>query len=365
MNTALQFLAGLVLLVLGAELLIRGASRLAIGIGITPLVVGLTVVAYGTSMPEAAVSVESALAGTPDLALGNVIGSNIFNVLAILGLSAVIAPLQISSQLVRSDVPIMIGTSVLLVLFCLNATIGRAEGVALLVLMVTYTVLVVRLGRRTAAERAAAENAGAPLPTRGALFRNLGLLLLGLMLLLAGARWLVASAVAVATVLGISPLVIGLTIVAAGTSLPELATSVAATARGQREIAVGNVVGSNIFNVLFVLGSAAALAPEGLRVPASALTFDLPVMLAVAIACLPIFFTGYCIERWEGAVFLAFYVAYTTYLVLHGVEHEAAPVVRSVMASFVAPITGLTVALIAWREWRSMRAGRRRKPFGR
>jgi cation:H+ antiporter len=357
---ALQFVAGLVLLVVGAETLVRGASRLATAAGVTPLVVGLTVVAYGTSMPEAAVSIQAALAGNADLALGNVIGSNVFNVLAILGASALISPLQISTQLVRSDVPIMIGTAVLLFVLCLNATLGRAEGVALLVIMITYTILVLRVGRR-----GATPSAPTPLQPRTPVARNLGMLLLGFVLLLLGARWLVDSAVAVATVLGISPLVIGLTIVAAGTSLPELATSVAATARGQREIAVGNVVGSNIFNVLLVLGSAAALAPNGIHVPASALAFDLPVMVAVSIACLPIFFTGYCIERWEGAVFVAFYVAYSGYLVLHGVEHEAASVVRSAMLLFVAPLTALTIGLIAWREWHSIRSGRKRKPFGR
>lgn len=310
-------------------------------------------------MPEAAVSMEAALAGNAEISLGNVIGSNIFNVLAILGISALIAPLQISTQLVRSDVPIMIGTSVLLLVMSLNAVIGRLEGVALLVLMVIYTVLVLRIGRRSPVGGAVPAHRPTSIP------RNIGLVLIGFVLLLLGARWLVTSAVVVATMLGISSLVIGLTIVAAGTSLPELATSVAATMRGERDIAVGNVVGSSIFNILFVLGSAAALAPGGIRVPLSALTFDVPVMVAVAIACLPIFFTGYCIERWEGAVFLFFYVAYTTYLVLHGVEHEAAPVVRTVMASFVAPITALTIGLIAWREWRSRRSGKRRTPFGR
>lgn len=359
MSTGILFTTGLVLLVLGAEALVRGASRLAVAAGITPLVVGLTVVAYGTSAPEAAVSIQAALQGNADIALGNVVGSNIFNVLAILGASALIAPLTVSIQLVRSDVPIMIGTSVLLLLVAWNQAIGRMEGIGLLVLMVAYTVLVIRLGRRAAAAAGGIEQ-----QVVGTAPRNVGLVVLGLALLIAGARLLVDSAVVFATALGISPLVIGLTVVAAGTSLPELATSIAATVRGQRDIAVGNVVGSNIFNILFVLGTTAAIAPDSLRVAPSTLTFDLPFMIAVAAACLPIFFTGYTIERWEGFVFLLFYVAYTAYLVLHGTAHAAAPVVREVMLVYVVPLATVTLVLIAWREWRSHRAGARRAPFG-
>ncbi len=356
--TGVIFVAGLVLLVLGAELLVRGASRLAVAAGITPLVVGLTVVAYGTSAPEAAVSVQAALQNNADIAVGNIIGSNIFNILAILGCSALVAPLTVSTQLVRSDVPIMIGTSLLLLLVAWNQAIGRLEGAALLVLMVVYTVLVIRLGRRAAAAQEQTEQEAV-----GTIPGNIALVLVGLALLVLGARWLVDSAVTFATALGVSSLVIGLTIVAAGTSLPELATSVAATIRGQRDLAVGNVVGSNIFNVLFVLGLASVLSPEAIHVATSALTFDLPFMLAVALACLPIFFTGYTIDRWEGAVFLLFYGAYTTYLILHGMAHDAAPVLRHIMLLYVVPITALTLVLIAWREWRSHRVARRRAPF--
>jgi len=356
--TGIIFVAGLVLLVLGAEALVRGAARLAVTAGVTPLVVGLTVVAYGTSTPEAAVSIQAAMQGNADIAVGNVVGSSIFNVLAILGMSALIAPLTVSTQLVRSDVPIMIGTSLLLVVVAWNQVIGRGEGAALLILAVAYTVLVIQLGRRAVAA------IGAPRQEAvGTIPGNIGLVLLGLVLLVAGARLLVDSAVVFATALGVSPLVIGLTIVAAGTSLPELATSIAATIRGQRDIAVGNVVGSNIFNILFVLGATALISPETLRVATSALTFDIPFMIAVAVACLPIFFTGYTIERWEGAMFMLFYVAYTAYLVLHGVAHSAAPVIREVMLLYVVPLTTLTLIVIAWREWRSHRMATRRAPF--
>ena len=356
----LQFIAGLVLLVIGAELLVRGASRLAIASGITPLVVGLTVVAYGTSMPEAAVSVQAALEGSADIALGNVIGSNIFNVLFVLGTAALVAPLAVSKQLVRMDVPVMVFASTLLYALSLNGRISVLEGVVLLVLLVGYTILAIRQGRRGNVDVAVLPDAPpAVVATPRTHAINVVLMLAGLALLLLGANWLVASAVSVATQFGVSPLVIGLTIVAAGTSLPELATSVAATIRGEREIAIGNVVGSNTFNILFVLGSASAFSSTGIGVPASALTFDIPVMLAVAVACLPIFYTGYSISRFEGAVFVFYYIAYTTYLVLHGVEHEAAPVVRWVVMSFVAPITALTISMAAWRQYRTYRRRRR------
>ena len=354
--TGFQFVAGLILLVFGAELLVRGAARFATAAGITPLVVGLTVVAYGTSMPEAAVSIQAAHAGNADVAIGNIAGSIIFNVLGILGLSALVSPLTVSTQLVRSDVPISIGAAVLFLLFSLDRTLSRPEGFVLLALAAAYTIIVIRFGRAAARSAARETGPGNGIPDgTGSPLGNTAFVVAGLLLLLLGARWLVDSAVTVATALGVSPLVIGLTIVAAGTSLPELATSVAATARGQRDIAVGNVVGSNIFNILFVLGAASAFSPAGLAIATSALTFDIPVMLAVVAASLPIFFTGYRIERWEGAVFLGIYIAYTVYLVLHGFEHAAAPIMLE-MALFVIPLIALTVVLIAWREWRRDRS---------
>ncbi|GAB4457016.1 MAG: calcium/sodium antiporter [Anaerolineae bacterium] len=309
--------AALALLVVGAEVLVRGASRLAVAMGISPLVVGLTVVAYGTSSPEMAVSVQSALAGQADIALGNVIGSNIFNVLFILGLSALITPLVVSLQLVRRDVPIMIGVSLLLWLMALNGGVERWEGGLLFGGVVAYTVWSVWQSRRES-KQVVAEEFGEAQPERGALplLKNLAFIGAGLGLLVLGSNWLVSSAVSLAEAWGVSQLVIGLTIVAAGTSLPEVATSVVASLRGERDIAVGNVVGSNIFNILSVLGLAAVVSPNGVAVSSAALAFDMPVMVLVALACLPIFFTGGVIARWEGGLFLAFYVGYTLYLVL-------------------------------------------------
>ena len=253
MITLLLFLAGGALLVGGAELLVRGASRLAITAGIAPLVVGLTVVAFGTSAPELAVTVGATFSGQADLALGNVVGSNIANILLILGVSAAITPLVVSEQIVRLDVPLVIGASVMVWILALDGRIGRLDGLLLFAGVVLYTVFVIRQSRR---ETRAMQSESPAVGSKGsrAWVLNVGLIVIGLGLLVLGAGWLVQAAVTVAAALGVSPLVIGLTVVAIGTSLPEVATSVMASLRGEREIAVGNVVGSCLHNLLAVLG---------------------------------------------------------------------------------------------------------------
>jgi cation:H+ antiporter len=352
--TFLWLVAGLVALIGGAELLVRGASRIASGLGISPLVVGLTVVAFGTSSPELAVSVGAALSGQGDIAVGNAVGSNIFNVLFILGLSALIAPLAVAHQLVRIDVPLMIGCSLLLFGLVQDGAIARWEGALLFAGIVAYTGFLVRQARRERNPEVLAEYAKAyPASTAQRWLVNVALVVIGLALLVVGARALVDAAVAIARLLGVSELVIGLTVVAAGTSLPEVAASVVAAVKGERDIAVGNVVGSNIYNILAVLGAAALVSRDGLPVAPSLLSFDLPVMLAVALACLPIFFTGYRIARWEGAVFLAYYAAYTGYVVLKATEHDLLAPFSRVMLAFVLPITLLTLAVLAYRAWHS------------
>lgn len=350
--TVVLFVAGLGLLVLGAEWLVRGASRLAAALGISPLVIGLTVVAFGTSAPEVAVSVKSAWAGQPDLALGNVVGSNIFNVLLILGASAVVTPLLVSSQLIRLDVPVMIGLSVLTLLLAGDGSIGRLDGAILFAGAVAYTAFQIRQSRKESAaiRDEYAQEYG---PRRTSTAANLSFIGAGLALLVLGSRWLVNGAVAFAQALGVSELVIGLTVVAAGTSLPEVATSILAAFRGERDIAVGNVVGSNIFNLLAVLGLAGLVAPSGLPAPAALLRFDLPVMVAVAIACLPIFASGATIARWEGALFLFYFAAYTAYVVLAAQQHDALPAFSAAMEAFVLPLTAVTLAVVGWRAWRA------------
>jgi cation:H+ antiporter len=353
MLSIFYFGLGLALLVGGAELLVRGASRLAARLGIPPLIVGLTIVAMGTSAPEVAVSFQSALRDESDLALGNVVGSNIANVLLILGLSAVVAPLIVSSQLVRVDVPVMIGASALVLLLALDGRLGRSEGVALLALMGGYTAFLCVMAFRG---REAPTDEPDGTARRGHPGLDVLRVACGLALLVFGADRLVAGAVAIAESLGVGKLIIGLTVVAVGTSLPELATSVVAAIRGQRDIAAGNIIGSNIFNLLFVLGLSAAGAPEGIAVASEALRFDLPVMAAVAIACLPICFTGYSIARWEGALFLAYFVAYVSYLILASTGSASAGAFGRAMLLFVMPLTGTTLAVIAAR---ALRAGRR------
>ncbi len=344
--TILQLLAGMGILIVGAELLVRGASRLAISFGISPLVVGLTVVAYGTSAPELAVSLQSTLMGKADIAVGNIVGSNIFNVLFILGLSALITPLVVAKQLIRFDVPIMIGVSILALVMGYDGNVGPWEGGALVFGAIVYTTWLIVQSRRQRASELAEDK---ETPARTPLAVNILLVLAGLGLLVLGANWLVEGAVAVARTVGVSELIIGLTIVAAGTSLPEIATSVVASIRGERDIAVGNVVGSNIFNLLFVLGGAALFTPSGIVVPASVNGFDMPVMLAVAVACLPIFFHEGSINRWEGGVFFAYYLAYTLYLVLNATQHDMLPLYSDIMMRFVLPITVLTIGVVTFR----------------
>lgn len=354
----LWFIPGLIALILGAELLVRGASKLAFSFGISPLVVGLTVVAFGTSAPEMAVSVQAAWSGQADIALGNVVGSNIFNVLFILGVSALIVPLVVHQQIIRQEVPVMIGASLLLWSLAADGGISRWDGLLLAALIVGYTVFIIRQSRReTASAKAEYEEAfgGPPKGWDAHWSVQVLLILAGLALLVLGAQWLVGAAVTFAKYLGVSELIIGLTIVAAGTSLPEVATSILAAVRGERDIAVGNVVGSNIFNILAVLGISASVAPDGLAVAPSILAFDLPVMVTVAVACLPIFFTAHLIARWEGALFLAYYVAYTAYLILDATGHDAQTGFSAVMSGFVLPLTAITLIVLAWRHWHTVR----------
>ncbi len=350
----LFFILGMATLVSGAELLVRGASRLAMAVGLSPLVIGLTVVAYGTSTPELAVSADAALGGRADLAMGNVVGSNIANVLLILGLSAIILPLTVHSQLIRQEVPIMIGISLFLLWLALDGNVSRVDAALLLVLLFIYTTLVIQQSRRSLSAGIANQTDAGPADRPARHWSvYVSMVVIGLGLLVLGAHWLVESAVAFARHLGVSELVIGLTIVAVGTSLPEIATSLLAAIRGERDIAVGNVVGSNIFNIVGVLGISGVLSPAGLIVNPAVLSFDLPVMIAVAFACLPIFFTGFRIARWEGALFLGAYVAYIAYLVFAAQAHDALDTFGPVTIAVVLPLIVLTLLVIAGYEWRA------------
>ncbi|WP_182869395.1 calcium/sodium antiporter [Stieleria mannarensis] len=357
----LTLVLGLVVLTIGAELLVRSASKLAVAAGISPLVVGLTVVAIGTSAPELVVSVQSTWRGQPDVAMGNVVGSNIFNVLLILGISALIIPLRVSQQLIRFDVPLMIGLSALVWGFAWDGRLGRIDGALLVTGLVGYLTLAVWKSRKEQAAVNAeyeSEYGATSTISIGGMVLNLLLLVVGLALLVLGARWFVDAAIVLARQLGMSELVIGLTIVAAGTSLPEVATSILAAIRGERDIAVGNVVGSNLFNIMGVLGLSGLVSAQGVTVTDTALQLDIPVMVAVAFACLPIFFTGHLIARWEGVLFLAYYGAYTAYLVTAATVPQFNRTYEFVMLTFVIPPTAITLAVAVVRDARKPAASR-------
>ena len=305
----------------GAEILVRGASGLATRFRVPPLVIGLTVVAFGTSAPELAVSLQAALAGNAAISIGNVAGSNIFNLLLILGVSGLISPLTVSLQVVRLDAPIMTFSALLLLAITFDGIIGRIDGALLFMLFVAYTVFTLLRDRRTAPGNT---EAGAPVTAipRGAAYLTF-LVLIGIGLLVAGSHLLTRGAVMTARLFGISDLAIGLTIVAGGTSLPELATSGAAAMKKQPDMAVGNVVGSNIFNVLSILGITALISP--VAVSPEAFRFSLPAVAAASILMLPIIISGLVIDRIEAGLLLVSYGAYVaTLFVLETVPGETA-----------------------------------------
>jgi cation:H+ antiporter len=346
--TWLEVGAGFALLFVGGEGLVRGASRLARRLGISPLVVGLTVVAFGTSAPELLVSATAVLEGRDQIAVGNAVGSNIFNVLVILGLCALVRPLVVAQQLVFRDIPVMIAVSVLLLLFGLDGRVGVGEGLLLCAGAIAFTVDSVRASRRESAEIRSEHEASLQRRAGGrSALADAGLVAVGFALLVLGARWLVSGAVVLAQALGFDETVIALTIVAAGTSLPEVATSLVATLRGERDIAVGNVVGSCIFNVLAIVGVSSVLTGRGIAVPVSIENFDLPVMVAVSVACVPILVRGHRLGRWVGALFVCYYAAYTSYLVLAAREHAALARFSAIMLEFVVPLTVATLIALA------------------
>lgn len=342
----LQLLCGLALLVAGAELLVRCAVRMAANLKVRPLLIGLTLVAVGSSAPQLTVSLQAALNDTADIAVGSVIGSNIFNILVTLGLSALIIPLRVSRQLVCLDIPLMILASGLVFALALNKQLDRLDGVVLLGGLLVYLALLLRQSRHSGHHHPRHD-----LP-RTSWLHNLVLMLAALLLLGLAGHLLLGAAVTLATELGLSERIIGLTIIAVSTSLPQLATSLIAAFRGQREIAVGNVIGSNVFNLLGVLGLTALVAPAPLSVSPNALAFDLPVMLGVAALCLPVFYTGYRVTRGEGLLFLGLYLAYGLHVVSFTTGMPLAGKLEHLMLFFVLPALLLFLLLSTLRAWR-------------
>lgn len=336
--------AGLAVLTFGADWLVKGASRLALSLGIAPLVVGLTIVAFGTSAPELAVSITSAYSGSNDIAVANVVGSNIFNVLFILGASALVAPLLVNQQLIRMDVPIMIGASVLLYSLAADGRLDLWDSAMLSALILAYTVFLFMESRREKSTAVVAEYdqgiSDVVGGEKGSMVSDLFFIVAGLAMLVAGSRFFVGGAIEVARLLGVSEVIIGLTIVAAGTSLPELATSVVAAYKGERDIAIGNIVGSNIFNIFCVLGFSGLVSGGTLTVAPAMLATDIPLMIGVALLCLPFFRAGYVLTRARGAVFFAAYLLYVLFLVW---KEQQAPALAHLQALV---FSGLMPALI-------------------
>jgi cation:H+ antiporter len=277
--------------------------------GIPQIVIGLTVVAMGTSMPEFFVSLMSALHGTSDLAVGNIVGSNIFNTMAIVGIAAVVAPMTISRNTVRKDIPFAVLASALLLMMCYNLEISRWEAAVLFVVFIIFMVYTVRMGMKNGDEQAIEQP---PM----ALWKAVGLLILGLLCLVGGSDLFVNGAKSVAKMLGVSDAVIGLTVVACGTSLPELATSIVAARKGQSAIAIGNVIGSNVFNILMILGITGMVLPMNIQ---GITTLDLSVMMGSMVLVWLFSYTKYTVERWEGALLTVGFIGYMTWLVVHAV----------------------------------------------
>ena len=308
---ALYITGGLVLLFFGADWLVQGAVTLALHLGLSPLIVGLTVVALGTSVPEALVSVQAAIGHQGGIALGNVIGSNILNIALILGLSAFFNPLKVDSHLVKADVPLLAGATFMLVVLLEDFHISRMEGAFLLLCIVFYVTGNIMTVKRTSPEEDKIEGMEIPEDSGKTLWRDVGFLILGIVTLGFGANFLVTGAVDLARIFGLSEALIGLTIVSIGTGTPELATALMAAFRKTPDLAIGNVVGSNLFNIMFVLGIAGLVAPlDGKGIS----SIDLYVMLGVTILLLPTVWTGRILDRKEGFLFLAIYVGYLYHL---------------------------------------------------
>ena len=308
---AILIVGGLVLLFFGADWLVKGAVTMALHLGLSPLIVGLTVVALGTSLPEALVSVQAAIDNQGGIALGNVIGSNILNIALILGLSALIQPLKVDSHLVKADVPLLVGASFLLIVLLEDFHISRMEGALLLLCIVFYVTGNIMTVKRTSPTEDEIEGMEIPEDPSKNLLRDIGFLILGLIALAFGSNFLVSGAVDLARLWGLSEALIGLTIVSIGTGTPELATALMAAYRKTADIAIGNAVGSNLFNIMFVVGLAGLVAPmDATGINSS----DLYVMFGLTILLLPTVWTGMVLSRKEGFLFLVIYVSYLYYL---------------------------------------------------
>lgn len=314
------FIVGLIALAIGSEVMVRGGAQLAARLGISPMLIGLTVVSIGTSLPELAVGVTAATEGSGALAVGNIAGTNVVNILFILGLSALIRPLAIGQRTLRFDLPVMAGAALLLWLLAADGVLSRLDGLILACGAVVYTVALILISRRESRATVAEYAEAFPQPDEpakaggGSLFQHAATTFTGIAVVILGAEWLVGGAVGIARELGVSDALIGLTIVAIGTSAPELVTTVVSTVRGERDIAIGNLLGSSVYNILLILGITCLVPAHGLALTHNLVSVDIPIMVAASLVCIPIFVTGRRVHRAEGAAMVAAYLGYLTFL---------------------------------------------------
>ncbi|KTB74140.1 MULTISPECIES: calcium/sodium antiporter [Pseudomonas] len=339
-------LSGLLLLLIGAELSVRAAVHLAAIFKVRPLLIGLTVVAMGTSAPQMAVSLQAAFADNTDIAVGSVIGGNIFNVLVILGLCALIIPLRVARQVLHIDIPLMIGACLLAIGLSWNGEFSKFDGALLLAGLLVCLIVIIRQGGHTP------RHGHAETTEKPRTFTRILMLAAGLLLLTAGGHLLVDASVVIAIHLGLSERIVGLTVIAIGTSLPALMTSLIAAFRGERDIAVGNVIGSNLFNLLGVLGVTALFAPVPLTISPNAMVFDLPIMLGVSLLCVPLFYSGYRIDRMEGLFLLSLYLTYGLHILAISTGMALAERLETKMLTLALPVLGVIVAWGTIRAWR-------------
>lgn len=341
------FIVGLAALIGGAEILVRAVTRLASILGISKLIIGLTVVAFGTSAPELAVSIQAGIDGQTDLMLGNIIGSNISNSLLILGIASLVIPIKVNVSIIKSDLPIMIGITMLVFYFALNGGISFWECLILSGLLITYLIYLARQGNPMSDE--IPEKAEKKLSSS---LLYLFICVIGFILLIMGARWMIESALIFAEMAGVSELVIGLTVVAVGTSMPEIVVVLIAALKKERDIAVGSIIGSNILNLLAVLGVSGLFIQGSIPVQEILLHFDIPILIAVSLLFLPIFYTGHRLTRWEGGILLFFYISYIFYLYLSSTQNDLLSNFSFWMAYLVIPVIIVLIFTNALLEWK-------------
>ena len=350
--TVIFFLIGLAGLIIGAELFLKAVDRFGLKWGVPPLIMGLTVVAFATGAPELAISIKAAFNGNADLVLGNIIGSNIANILLILGITALISPITITRRVVRIDVPIVIITSIAVYFLAFDGELSTFDGIILLSGFIAYSYFTfIQIKDKTNDDEMFEYELTSNELTKDTFFyiKNIGYLLVGLTMIVLGSNWMVDSAVIIARILGLSELVIGLTIISIGTSLPEVATSLSAARKGNADIAVANVLGSNLQNMLLTLGLTLVIVPHALAVSKDAITFDLPFMVTVSIACIPIFVAGFNLTRIDGLIFLFYYVSYMCYLILDTLNSLMVEPMHTAMTFSVVPAT---ILYMIWRIYK-------------